>query len=201
MSNVVEPSRVGDLSGLEAALEVVDTQKQCLLVLWDLAVSVALLVDPVASEVVSVVVSTEEEAGADSEEASKTVGAMAVEEEVLDIKAVEAFLLEAGMEEEIVVGTVDQMDSEHPLPMLQLVPVVLEVGASAAAGTAEEVTVALVPQIATVLACQRQLVGMTHVEVAAHMMTDPVDIVAVAIEVTETAMGHLVQEVVAIWSR
>jgi hypothetical protein len=58
----------------------------------------------------------------------------------------------------------------------------------------------LVLQIATVLAYQRQVVGMTRVVAVAHMMTDPEDIVA-ATEGTVIVMDHLEVEVAATWSR
>ena len=154
---MAEQSKAGDLADLEADLEVEDIQRQFLLALWVLAVLVALQEAQAASEVVSVVASTVEEVEADSEEASKIVEAMAVEEGVLVIKVAAAFLPEVDLEE-IVVGSVALTDTERLPLTLQLVLVVLEAGA-----TAEEVMVALVPQIVTVLAFLRQLVGMTRV--------------------------------------
>jgi len=59
----------------------------------------------------------------------------------------------------------------------------------------------LAPQIATALACQRQLVGMIRVVAVAHMMIDPVDIAAAVVEATEIVMVHPVVEVAATWSR
>jgi len=73
--------------------------------------------------------------------------------------------------------------------------------AAAVVAIAEEDMEAPAPPIAMVLACQRQLVGMIRVVAVAHMMTDPADTVATAVEATEIATVHLVVEVVAIWSR
>jgi hypothetical protein len=187
MSNVVALSKAGSLADLEVALEVVDIQRPFLLDQWALVVLVHQVVQA-GSEVVSVVVSTEEDE-ADSGAASKIAVA---EGEVLATKVVEASP-EAVMAEEIVVGIVARTEPLHP--MHPLVQVVLVVVASAAA-TAEA---GMEAQIATVLACQGQLVGMTVVA-AAHMMTDPADTAAAAVEVMGIVM-HLEVEVVATWSR
>ena len=199
MSNVAELSKAGNLADLEVVLEVADTQRQFLLALWALAVSVVLQGAQAGSGAASVVASMVEEVEADSEEASKIVEALAVEEEVLDTKVGVASLREVDMEE-TVVGTADQMDTVHLLT-LQLAQVVRVVVAMAAVGPVEEVTGALVLQTATVLALRRQLVGTTRVEAVAHMMTDPADIAAAAVEVTEIAMALPAQVVVATWSR
>jgi hypothetical protein len=88
-----------------------------------------------------------------------------------------------------------QTDMQHPLPELQLVQVVHVVVATV---EAEEVLEAApVPLIA--MAPLGHLVGMTRVVAVAHMMIDPVVIVAMAIEVMVIAM--LVVEVAATWSR
>jgi hypothetical protein len=92
---------------------------------------------------------------------------------------------------EIAVGMEDPTDTVLP-QMPQLVQV-----AEVEVATAEEALAVPVLQIVTVLACQRQVVGMTRVAAVAHMMTDPEDIVAV--EAITTVMGLV--EVVATWSR
>lgn len=144
-------------------------------------------------EVVSEEDLTEDVAEVDSEEVSKIeVDMVAVEEEVLDTKEVEAFHPE--VEEVIAVGMVDLTDTVHPLtPQLDQVEEEVEALAEA---TVEEVLVAPALQIAT--AHQHLLVGMIHVVVVAHMMTDPADIVEA--EDMETVMDQLV-EVAATWSR
>jgi hypothetical protein len=194
MLNVAEQSRVGNLVALEVDSEAVDTQRQLPLAQWDPAVrSMDLLGDLVDSEAVSVVVSRVEEDEADSEVvvASRTEEAMAVVEEVLATKEVVDFHPEEDTVAEIAVGMEDPTDTEHPQ-----MPQLVQVGEVEAA-TAGEALVVPVLQIATVLACQRQVVGMTRVVAVAHMMTDPADIVAV--EATMTVMGLVA--VAAIWSR
>jgi hypothetical protein len=168
----------------------VDTQKQLPLDQRDL-VGLDLLVDlaVVASEVDSVVGLMAEEAEVDSEAASRNEEAMVVAEEVLATKEVVAFHPEEAMEE-IAVGMEDQTDT--PPQMLQPVQV-----AEAEVAMAEEGLVVPVLQIATALAFQRQLVGMTRVVAVAHMMTDPAD--TVAVEATTTVMELV--EVAATWSR
>jgi hypothetical protein len=186
---------------LEAALEVVVIQKQLLLDQWAREATLTAPLEGQADfEVVdSEVVSMGEEEEVDSAEAFKIEEAMvAVEEEVLAIKAVEASHPEADTvaEAEIGVGMGVQTDTEHPL---QTLPLALEVHVVVA--SVEVVMVALDPRIATALACLHQLVGMTRVEAGAHMMTGPVDIVAATAEDMEIVMGPLVVEAVATWSR
>jgi hypothetical protein len=193
MLNVAEQSKVGNLVALEVDSEAVDTQRQLPLAQWDPAVlSMDLLGDLVDSEAASVVVSRVEEDEADSEVvASRTEEAMAVVEEVLATKEVVASHPEEDTVAEIAVGMEDPTDTEPP-QMPQLVQV-----AEVEVATAEEALVVPVLQIATVLACQRQVVGMTRVVAVAHMMTDPAD--TVAVEATMTVTGLV--EVAAIWSR
>lgn len=177
-------------------------RKQLLLGLWALAVSTVLPEGQVVSGVVSGVASMVEEAEVVSEEGFKIEEGMAavVEEEALATKAVEAS--HPGAVAEIVVGMVALMDMEHLLLMLQLAPAAhVAVATVAAVGIAEEDMEAPGPQIAVVLACPRQLVGMTRVVAVAHMMIDPADIVATLVEAMEIVMVLLAVEAVATWSR
>jgi hypothetical protein len=187
MSSVVELSRDGSLVDLEVDWEVVDIQKQFPLDQWVL--DLVLQADQVASEECSVAALTVAEAEVDSEEASKT-------EEVMEEAEGEVLATKAATVE--VIAEV-KMVTLHPLLTLQLDQVVGEVVASVPGGMGA-VGAILVLQNATVLACQRQVVGMTRVVAVAHMMTDPEDIVA-ATEGTVIAMDHLEVEVAATWSR
>jgi hypothetical protein len=203
---VVVQSKDGNLAGLVAVLEVETIQRHQLLDQWPQVASTVLLVDQGASEVGASVgalmVGGEEVA---SEEASKTEEATAaVEEEAWATKEVGASREEATeVAAEIAVGMAAQeaqMDMEHPLQMLLLDPVVHVVVAVVAA-IAEGGMAALDPQIATILARRRQLVGMTRVVAVAHMMTDPAAIEAAAVELTEIATAPLVVEVAVTWSQ
>lgn len=196
---MAELLKVGSPVALEVDSADVDIPKLSPLAQLDLD-HMDLLVDLADLEVVSEEDLMGDVAEADLEvsriEVDMVVVVVVVEEVVLDTKGVEAFHpeVEGAMEEVIVVGMVDLTDTVHPLT-LQLDQVVEEVEALAEA-TAEEGLVAPAPQIA--MAHQHLLVGMIHVVVVAHMMTDPVDIVEA--EDMETVMDQLV-EVVAIWSR
>ena len=184
---MAELLRDGSRVDLEVAWEVADIQKQSPLDQW--ALDLVLQADQVASEEVSVEALTVEEAEVDSEEASKT-------EEVMEVAEGEVLDTEAAMAEVIVEV---KMVTVHPLLTLQLDQVAEEVVVSVA-GVMVAAEVILVLQIAMVLACQRQVVGMTRAVAVAHMMTDPEDIVA-ATEVMVIAMDHLEGEVAATWSR
>jgi hypothetical protein len=131
-----------------------------------------------ASEAVSMVA----EAVVDSEGAFKTVEAMAeAGEEALATKA-------AG-------GSEAQMDTVRHL-MLQLVQAAHAKALLVAVGMGVGVVMEVLDhRIATVVA-----VGMTRAVAVAHMMTDPADIAAAAVEVMET-VTHRPEEVVATWSR
>jgi len=149
----------------------------------------------VVSEVVSVVGSTVEEDEVDSEAAevaSRTEGAMVVVGEVLATKEVVGFHPEEV--EEIAVGMEDPTEAPTAMLPQMLQPVQV---AEVEVVSVEEALLAPVLQIAMVLACQRQLVGMIRVVAVAHMMTDLADTVAVE---ASTIVMELV-EVVAIWSR
>jgi len=194
MLNAVEQSRAGSLAVSEVDSAVVDIRRQLPLAQWDPVGLMDLLGDRVDSEeAVSVAASRGQEAEVDSEVAvaSRTEEAMAVVEEVLATREVVDSHPEEVTVVEIAVGMEDPTDTVHP-PMPQLVQVV-----EVEAGMAEEALVVPVLQIATVLPCQRQVVGMTRVVAVAHMMTDPAD--TVAVEATMTVMGLV--EVAAIWSR
>jgi len=91
---------------------------------------------------------------------------------------------------EIAVGMEDPMDTLRQMPQ----PVQV---AEAEVAIAEEGLVVPVLQIATALAFQLQLVGMTRVVAVAHMMIDPAD--TVAVEATTIVMELV--EVAATWSR
>jgi hypothetical protein len=191
---VDELSKAGSLVDLEVDLEVGDTRKQHLLVLLDPAVLVAPQVDQAASEVDSVGASKVEEVEVVSEVDSKIAEAMVEDEAVLDIKEAEASHQEV-VKAETVVGILETMVTAPPL-MLQLVQVVVVAAGSVAEG------VSLVRQIATVLAVQRQLVGLIPAVVVAHTMIGTAGIVAAAAaEATATAMALLEVGVAATWSR
>jgi len=194
MSNVVVPSKAGNLAVLEVGLEVAVTLRlfplgQCLQdPQEDLAVS----------EVVgSVVDSTADEVEVDSEEDSKIEEVMVeVVEEVLATKEVEASAAIEVVMEEIVVGILMAHPLMHPLVQEVVAEEVLAV-VIVVVGLAEEGMVARDPQIAT---DRHLVVGMTRVVAVAHMKTDPVDIVE-EIVVMGTVMELLVGVLAAIWSR
>jgi hypothetical protein len=151
---------------LEEALEVVDIRKLFLPDQWALAGLAAPLVDQV-SEVASEVVSMVAEAVVDSGEASQIVGGMAgVGEEALATKVVAVSVAQTDTERH----RMPQLDQEAHAPAVLAVLVVV---ATAAGVVGME---ALDHRIATVV------VGMTREVAVAHMMTDPADIAAAAVE-------------------
>lgn len=185
MSSVAELSRAGSPADLEVALEVADTRRLLLPAQWDLEVLAPPLEDQAVSVVASVVASMAAEAVADSGEVSKIVEvtvapaapAAAVDEEALATKVVEA--------SEARTATVHHQMLQ--LDQAVLAPVVLEVLAVLAVVVAMEAEVVVMEpldhRIATVV-----VVGMTRAVAVAHMMTDPADIVAAAVEGMEIAM-------------
>jgi hypothetical protein len=207
MLNVDELSETGSPVALavEKAAEV--TRRPYHRDQWDQDLSADPREDLEASEeVVSVVglMLVGDEAG--SEVVSKIVegmvvaaAAVVVVEVVLATKVVEDF-----PEEEEALQEIADLTGMVPLLTRLLDPVVdladlLEASQviGAAAASAEEVTGALAPLNATEL--QHQLVGMIHVVVVAHMMTETVDIVAAA-KATATATARSA-EVAATWSQ
>jgi hypothetical protein len=164
---------------LEEALEVVDIRRLFLPDQWALAGLAAPLVDQV-SEVASEVVSMVAEAVVDSGEASQIVGGMAgVDEEALATKVVAVSVAQTDTERH----RMPQLDQEAHAPAVLAVLAVLVVVATAAGVVGME---ALDHRIATVV------VGMTREVAVAHMMTDPADIAAAAVEGMGT-VTHLLE--------
>jgi hypothetical protein len=202
--NVDELSETGNPVALAVEKVAEDTRRPYHPDQWDLDHSADPQEDPVASEeVVSVVdlMVVGDEAG--SEVVFKIVEAMAAAAAVL-VEVVLATKVEEDFreEEEAFKETADLMDMV-PLLTRLLVPVVdladlLEASLliEVAAVSAEEGMGVLAPLNAT--ETQHHLVGMIHVVVAAHMMTETVDIVAAKATTTVTARSV---EVVATWSQ
>jgi hypothetical protein len=203
-------SKAGSLAALEEDSAAADTQKQQLLDLLDL---VALL--PLVVQADSVAVDSE----ADSMEAAAVEAlevvlmvavevASVVEEVVSDIKAT------AVSSPEPVAGTVGivavsllqmpRLDLEEDVEGMAVVGMVV---VEATAVQVLQIATAQVLRIATdqvqfQLQHQGQVVGMTHVVVVAHMMTETADIVAAVIEATVIVVEILEPAAAAaIWSR
>ena len=192
MSSVAELSETGNHVALAVVKVGEDTPKPFHQGLWDQDLSADHQEDQAAFEVVSVVASmaVEEEVG--SEAVSKTVEAMEVVAEAVLATKVAAASQEVGEALEV---TADLMATAlPPMPRLALAAELAghrateEVVASAEEGMeAPDLPIATDP-----------LVGMIHVVVAAHMMTETA--ATAAAEATMIAMARFV-EAAAIWSR
>jgi len=193
MSNVAVRSRAGNLADLEAVSEVVDTQRLFLPALWVLARLHLLPADPVDSdpaeadfEVAAAASMEGEVVVVPGDVVVSRIAAVLVEAvEVWDTKEAEGF--------PEIVGRLVRMDflSMRLLGREVLVVVDLEV-------LLEEDLVALVPQNEMVL---DHLVGMIHVVVVAHLMTEMADIAVAALVATEIVTVHRAVEAAATWSR